>query len=37
MANNFTNWPKNMPNGHEIYQHLPLKGPQNLPKMGFLG
>jgi hypothetical protein len=24
----YTKWPYNIPNGHKIYQHLPLQDPQ---------
>jgi hypothetical protein len=27
MTTNYTKWPLNIPNGHKIYHHLPIKGP----------
>jgi hypothetical protein len=36
MAINYTKCPKNRPNGHKIYQPLPLQTPKKLPKLGFL-
>jgi hypothetical protein len=34
MAINYTNCPSNRPNGHTIYQPLPLQAPKKLPKLG---
>jgi hypothetical protein len=34
MGVNYTNWPYNIPNGHEIYQHLPFKGPPQFTQIG---
>jgi hypothetical protein len=33
----YTKWPKNFPNGHKIYQNIPLKGSTKHCKVGIFG
>jgi hypothetical protein len=37
MATKCDKWPKIGPNGHEIYQHLPLKYPPKFTLIGIMG
>jgi hypothetical protein len=33
----YTKWPENIPNGHKIYQHLPLQDPSKFTPIGIFG
>jgi hypothetical protein len=37
IATKYTTWPLNRPNGHEIYQHLPLQVHLENPKIRIFG
>jgi hypothetical protein len=33
----YAKWPENSPNGHKIYQHLPLPDPPKFTQIGIFG
>jgi hypothetical protein len=35
--NMYTKWTEHLPNGHKIYQHLPLQDPPKFTQIGILG
>jgi hypothetical protein len=37
MVIEFINWPKNLPTGHKIYQHLPLQDHPKFTQNGIFG
>jgi hypothetical protein len=37
MATKYTKWSQNIPNGHKVYQHLPLQDPLKFGHIGILG
>jgi hypothetical protein len=37
MATKYTKWPNNRPNGHIIYEHLPLQHPEKFTQTGVFG
>jgi hypothetical protein len=34
ITTNYTKWPKNRPNGHKIYQHVPKQDPPKFTQIG---
>jgi hypothetical protein len=37
MATNYTKWSQNRPNGHKMYQHLPLQEPPKFTQLVIFG
>jgi hypothetical protein len=37
MAIHCSKFPKNIPNGHKIYQHVPFQGPPKFTQIGIFG
>jgi hypothetical protein len=37
MVIKYSKYPKNIPNGHQIYQHFPIWGPEKFSKIGIVG